>query len=73
MATQCLGYLGKNGILTDWHGTPIGTYRIVATWRTPRSYVSNTMSQVEARINGVLYTGRSAGVGMAYTGTPKRG
>jgi len=24
---------GKDGILTDWHGDQIGTYRIVSTWK----------------------------------------
>jgi len=68
---QTIGYLGKNGILTDWHGNQIGTYRISATWNTPSSYVSSTMHQVEAIVNGVVYAGRSAGVGMLYRGKRK--
>ena len=61
-------YLGQNGQLTDWHGNVLGTYRITATWRTPRSFVSATMHQVYATVNGVQYTGRSAGVGMVFAG-----
>jgi len=57
-------YLGKSGSLTDWHGKQIGTYRILSTWRTPRSYVSSTMSSVECFVDGVRYVGRSAGLGM---------
>jgi len=40
-------------------------------------YISDRMFQVEAIVNGVTYTGRSAGVGMSYRGkrkkTPPRG
>lgn len=63
-----VAYLGKDGVLTDWHGKPIGTYRVTSTWRTPRSFVSSTMSQVRATIDGIVYHGRSAGVGMVFTG-----
>lgn len=61
-------YLGKNGILTDWFGTPIGAYRITATWRTPTSAYSDTMNQVYATVDGVTYTGRSNGEGMLFNG-----
>lgn len=61
-------YLGKNGVLTDWHGNALGTYRIVSTWKTPRSFVSSTMHQVHAKVDGQTYTGRSAGVGMVFNG-----
>jgi hypothetical protein len=59
-------YLGENGQLTKWDGTPVGTYRITRTWRTPRSYVSSTLSQVYATLtDGTKWTGRSAGKGMS--------
>jgi hypothetical protein len=38
-------YLGENGQLTKWDGTPVGTYRITRTWRTPRSYVSSKFDE----------------------------
>lgn len=63
-----IAYLAKNGVLTDWHGNKLGTYRIVSTWETPASYVSSTMHAVHATVNGVLYKGRSAGVGMIFRG-----
>jgi hypothetical protein len=69
---RIVAYPGENGRLNDWHGNPIGTYRIVSTWRTPRSYVSSTMHQIEATVNGIVYTGRGAGTGMIYTGKRKR-
>ena len=68
-----VAYLGKDGVLTDWHGERLGTYRIVSTWKTPRSYVSSSMSQVIATVDGVSYTGRSAGVGMVYKGRRTKG
>lgn len=68
----CVGYLGKNGLLTDWHGNQIGTYRIVSTWKTPRSYVSSSMNAVHAIVNGKLYKGRSAGQGMSFRGKVSR-
>jgi hypothetical protein len=68
MKTELIAYLGKDGVLTDWHGSPLGTYRVTATWRTPRSYVSSTMSQVVARVGAATYKGRSAGVGMSFRG-----
>ncbi len=65
---RIFAYLGKDSVLTDWHGKPLGTYRITATWRTPRSYVSSTMHQVYATVDGITYSGRSSGVGMSFSG-----
>lgn len=70
---HCIAYLGANGVLLDWHGTKIGTYRITSTWETPGSCMSSHMHQVEARVDGVTYTGRSAGVGMSFSGKRKAG
>jgi hypothetical protein len=42
-----IGYPGKDGRLNDWHGAAIGTYRVMSTWRTPRSFMSSTMSSIE--------------------------
>src|SRR5262249_31942743 len=69
---EIVGYPGDNGALHDWHGNAIGSWRTVATWRTPRSYVSSTMSQIEATVDGATYTGRGAGKGMIYRGKLKR-
>lgn len=64
-----VGYLGNDGrTLQTWHEEKIGTYQIVASWRTPRSYMSSHMYQVQATVDGVLYTGRSAGRGMIFKG-----
>lgn len=70
-AARLTAYLGKDGVLTKWDGTPIGRYRITDTWKTPRSWVSSTMSQVYVTLaDGTRWTGRSAGVGMLFTGKP---
>lgn len=68
-----VGYLGKNGILQTWHGKKLGTYKVVARWRTPTSYsyISDVMLQVEAKVRGVIYTGRSAGINMIFKGRRK--
>lgn len=65
---KIIAYLGKGGVLTDWRGNQIGTYRITSSWKTPRSFVSSSMNQVSARVSGRNYTGRSAGVGMIFKG-----
>jgi hypothetical protein len=68
-----IAYLGKNGELTAWKGKKIGTYRFVSSWATPNSYISSRMYQVEAMVNGKVYTGRSAGAGMIFKGKIKKG
>ncbi len=68
---RLIAYPRANGVLGDRHGNPIGTWRVVSTWRTPRSFVSSTMRQIETTVNGVLYTGRGAGVSMIYKGKRK--
>jgi len=69
--SHIVAYPGANGILNDWHGKPLGTWRIVATWKTPRSWFSSTMHQIEATVNGIRYTGRGAGEGMIFKGKAK--
>jgi hypothetical protein len=67
-----VAYLGKDGQLQDWHGKRLGQYWITSTWKTPRSYVSNTMNQVLAVCDGIEYTGRSAGIGMIFKGRVRK-
>ncbi len=58
------------GVVTDWHGRTLGSARITARW--PRySFVSSHMHQVEAKIDGITYTGRCAGSGMIWQGKRK--
>jgi hypothetical protein len=63
-----IAYVGKrqpNGIrdLTDWHGNAIGICFITSTWPI-RSFMSSTMHQLQATIDGKAYTGRGMGEGM---------
>jgi hypothetical protein len=70
---HCIAYLGEGGTLRSWHGKIIGSYRVLSSWKTPNSYVSSRMCQVEATVNGIVYTGRSAGQGMIFKGRRKAG
>jgi hypothetical protein len=67
-----VAYPRAGGVLGDWHGRPIGTWRAVSRWKTPRSSMSLTMSQIEAVVNGITYTGRGAGEEMIFKGKVKR-
>ena len=49
--------------LTDWHGNKIGVCFITSTWPI-RSFMSSTMHQIQATIDGKAYTGRGMGEGM---------
>lgn len=64
-------YLADGGRLNNSRGKRIGSYKVVASWKTPKSYVSSRMYQVGAMVNNVVYTGRSAGVGMLFNGKRK--
>src|SRR5262245_10359732 len=68
---RIVAYLDGGCLLTDWHGKVIGSYRVTSSWATPRSYVSSRQYQIEAVVDGVTYTGRSAGVGMIVKGKRK--
>lgn len=50
--------------ITDWHGKQLSTdVKVTASWPI-RSFMSSTMYQIKARINGKWYTGRTLGAGM---------
>lgn len=67
-----VAYIGGNGTLIDWHGKPLGTYKAISRWEMPRSWVSRYQYQVEATVDGVVYTGRTCGKGMIYRGKLKK-
>ena len=62
-----IGYLGKDGALTNWHGKIMGSYKITHSWPI-NSFLSDCMCQVRATVNGQVYTGRSLGIGMLFRG-----
>lgn len=63
-----VGYMGKEGVLTNWQGEPIGRYTIESAWPTPAYHLSRKMYQLWVKANGRTYTGRSAGEGMLFRG-----
>lgn len=67
-----IGYMSNDmKTVTTWHGEHLGNARVTASWRTPRSYVSDRCYQVEAVIDGRKYTGRTGGEGMIWKGKAK--
>lgn len=66
-----VGYPAKDGIITDWHGNKIGTWRETSRWRV-NSHMGSHMLQIEAKVNGITYTGRGFGEGMIYNGKAKK-
>lgn len=72
-----IGYLRAdpegNLHIATWEGRPMGDAVAISSWRTPRSYVSSRMFQVEALIDGRRYTGRTAGCETIWRGRRKRG
>jgi hypothetical protein len=59
-----IAYPKENGVLGDWHGNAIGTWRVLSSWKI-RSFYADRMYSLEARVNGVRYVGRGMGVGMS--------
>ena len=57
--------------VTTWRGADIGPARVVSSWPMPRSWISSRQYQVEATINGRVYTGRTMGGGMLWCGKLK--
>lgn len=67
-----VAYPAAGGVLCDWHGRELGTWRSVASWRV-ESFIGSHMHQIEACVDGVTYTGRGFGVGCIYRGKRKAG
>jgi hypothetical protein len=68
---RIVAYPSKDGVLCDWHGNPIGRWRILSSWPTPCSFISSTMHSIEAVVDGTVYVGRGAGEGMVFQGKRK--
>jgi len=64
--------VGDKGVITDGKGTVIGGTLIVARWQARWDIASEYICQVEARINGVLYTGRTRGHNCIWHGKIKK-
>jgi len=61
--THLVAYPADNGILTDWHGRVIGTWREVSSWRID-SWQGDRMYAIRATVDGKTYHGRGFGSGM---------
>lgn len=71
---RAVAYCSKGGVLTEWAGKPIGTWHAVTSWRLPlTAWISDRMYQIEAVIDGRVYTGRGCGEGMVWRGRLKKG
>jgi hypothetical protein len=76
-ANFAVAYLGRDKdsdklILTDWHGKTLSDrVTITSSWPNRNSALSSRMYQVEAWIDGVLFSGRTLGVGMSWRGKRK--
>jgi hypothetical protein len=71
--TRAGGYMSEDmKAITKGDGMRLGSARIVASWATPKSYVSSRQYQVECVINGVLYTGRTGGGSLLWRGKAKK-
>ena len=57
-------YVGKGGTITTFTGDVLGTATPTSTWKTPRSFVSQTMTQYRVTMAGRAYTGRCGGEGL---------
>ena len=61
-------YVGAVGEFHDAHGKKIGTAVVTSRWKTPKSYVSDEMFQIEVTTPDGVYTGRGAGSMMLWNG-----
>jgi hypothetical protein len=72
-----IAYPGENGVLNDWHGNQIGTWKIInarlarffgqTSWQGPKYYY------MRALVNGKQYSLRGFGKGMIAKGKAIKG
>jgi len=67
-----IAYPAEGGILNDWHGNKIGTYRVIssrpAMFFGHRSHWSDRYFYMRALVDGRAYSLRGFGVGMIAKG-----
>jgi hypothetical protein len=72
-----VAYPGKDGILCDWHGKQIGTYRVLssrpAVFFGRRSWMGERYYFMRATVQGAQYALRGFGVGMFARGRRIKG
>ena len=74
---RIVAYPAKDGVLRNWHGHQIGTYRIVNKQRAiffgRRSWQGSHYYYMRARVGDVMYSLRGFGEGMVATGKRIKG
>ena len=74
---RIVAYPATDGVLRDWHGRQIGTYRVVHTRRAiffgRLSWHGSHYYYMRARVGDALYSLRGFGVGMIATGKRIKG
>lgn len=67
-----IAYPDKDGVLKDWHGKQIGTYRVLSTrpaiFFGRRSWQGSTYFYMRAMVDGRAYSLRGFGHGMIARG-----
>jgi hypothetical protein len=70
--TYLRAYPAKSGVLNDWHGRAIGTWRIISTRPNTffgrHSWVGDTFYYMRATVDGKEYSLRGFGEGMVACG-----
>ena len=69
---RLIAYPGKDGVLNDWHGRQIGTYRVISTRRI-HSWQGAHYYYMRARVGDAVYSLRGFGPGMIATGKRIKG
>jgi len=67
-----IAYPRDNGVLADWHGNAIGTWRTISSRKAVffgrRSWMGETYYYMRGVVNGVEYALRGFGTGMIASG-----
>lgn len=67
-----IAYPDAKGVLKDWHGNQIGTYRVIssrpAIFFGRQSWIGSTYYYMRATVNGIQYSLRGFGEGMVAQG-----
>jgi len=66
-----IAYPGRDGILLDGRGNPLGAWWAVSSWRL-NSWMGSVTYRIEARVNGAVYSGWGGGVGLIFRRERKR-
>jgi len=70
--TYLIAYPAAGGVLRDWHGNQLGTWRPIssrkAVWFGRRSYQGDRYYYMHATVNGRQYSLRGYGINMVARG-----